>query len=259
MSSTSLPRNQCLGTVDVLVLAGGLGTRIRQVLGDTPKLLAPIGGRPFLSYLMRWLASFGARRVVLALGHAASAVQDYLRDAPDSVLEIVTAVEPRPLGTAGAVRFVRAQLRTDPVLVLNGDSFVDADLCRFLAFHREKGSKGTVLCGRVEQAGRYGRVEIDENARIRAFVEKDPAFQGPAMVNCGVYLLSGTLLDAIVAMPGPSLERDVFERLPTGALVAFGGPFSFIDIGTPETLAAAAAVLPPVFNRLAGVDTESEA
>jgi mannose-1-phosphate guanylyltransferase len=259
MPSTSSPQNLCLGTVDVLVLAGGLGTRIQPVLGDTPKLLAPIGGRPFLSYLMRWLGNFGTRRVVLALGHGASVVQDYLRDSSDSALDIVTVVEPRPLGTAGAVRFARTQLRTDPVLVMNGDSFVDADLCRFLAFHREAGANGTVLCGRVEHAGRYGRIEIDENARIRAFVEKDPAFRGPAVVNCGVYLLSGTLLDAIVTMPGPSLERDVFERLPTSALAAFGGPFSFIDIGTPETLAAAAAVLVPMFDRLAGVGAESEA
>jgi len=257
MSAKSLRRNQCLGAVDVLVLAGGLGTRIRPVLGDTPKLLAPIRDRPFLLYLLRWLACFGARRVVLALGHAAAAVQDYLRDVPDSPLELITVVEPRPLGTAGAVRFARAQLRSDPVLVMNGDSFVDADLCQFLAFHRNAGATGTVLCARVEHAGRYGRIAIDENARIGGFVEKDAALQGPATVNAGVYLLSGALLDAIIAMPGPSLERDVFECLPAGSLAAFGGPFGFIDIGTPETLATAATVLAPLFEVLPGVETES--
>jgi NDP-sugar pyrophosphorylase family protein len=257
MSPKSMPRNQCLGSVDILLLAGGLGTRIRPVLGDTPKLLAPVGGRPFLSYLLRWLTGFGARRVVLALGHAAVAVQDYLQDFRDPALEVITVVEPRPLGTAGGVRFARAQLRTDPVLVMNGDSFVDADLCRFLAFHRAERATGTLLCAMVEDAGRYGRIAIDENARIREFVEKDTAFRGPAAVNCGVYLLSGALLDAIDAMPGPSLERDVFARLPAGSLTAFRGPLDFIDIGTPETLATAATVLAPVFGPVPGVETES--
>jgi bifunctional N-acetylglucosamine-1-phosphate-uridyltransferase/glucosamine-1-phosphate-acetyltransferase GlmU-like protein len=95
---------ESMPSVDVLVLAGGLGTRIRPVLGDTPKLLAPIGDRPFLSYCCSGFTRFGARRVVLALGHAAAAVEDYLRDACDPALEVVTVVEPRPLGSAGAVR-----------------------------------------------------------------------------------------------------------------------------------------------------------
>ena len=262
MSPRSLRRDQCLGAVDILVLAGGLGTRIRPVLGDTPKLLAPIGGRPFLSYLLRWLASFGARRVVLALGHAAAAVEDYLRDVRDldfeatQDLEVIAVVEPQPLGTAGAVRFARAWLHTDPVLVLNGDSFVDADLCGFLAFHRASGAAGTVLGAMVDDAGRYGRIVIDDDARIRRFVEKDTAFRGPAVVNSGVYLMSAALLDAIVAMPGPSLERDVFERLPAGSLAAFRGRFDFIDIGTPEALATAATVLAPLFGPVAGVEAK---
>jgi NDP-sugar pyrophosphorylase family protein len=253
----SIMSSQCLGLIDILVLAGGLGTRIRPVLGDTPKLLAPIGGRPFLSYQLRWLTSFGARRVVLALGFGAAAVQKYLGGFHDTVLEITAIVEPQPLGTAGAVRFARTQLRSNPVLVMNGDSFIAADLCGFLAFHHAAGATGTVLCTTVDDAGRYGRIAIDEDARIREFVEKDTTFQERAMINAGVYLLSGALLDAIVAMPGPSLERDVFERLPAGSLAAFSGPFDFIDIGTPETLATAAAVLAPLFGPAPAAETES--
>ena len=239
---TSSRRDRCLGPIDILVLAGGLGTRVRSALGDTPKLLAPIGGHPFLFYLLRWLTSFGARRVMLALGHGAAAVQEFLLDFRDPALVITAVVEPRPLGTAGALRFSRVRLHSDPVLVMNGDSFVAADLCGFLAFHRAAGATGTVLCAMAEHAGRYGRITTDENARIQAFVEKDAAFQGRALVNAGVYLFSGALLDAIVAMPGSSLERDVFERLAAGSLAAFGGPFDFVDIGTPETLATAATL-----------------
>jgi NDP-sugar pyrophosphorylase family protein len=257
MSLTSSRQGRCLESVDVLVLAGGLGTRIRPALGNMPKLLAPIDGRPFLSYLLQWLISFDARRVVLALGHGAAAVQEYLRDFRDPALAVSAIVEPRPLGTAGAVRFARARLHTDPVLVMNGDSFVAADLCAFLAFHRASGAAGTVLCATVEHAGRYGRIATCENARIREFVEKDIAFQGRAMVNAGLYLLSPSLLDTIVAMPGPSLERDVFERLPVSSLAAFAGGFDFVDIGTPERLATAVSVLAPLFGRVAAAQTES--
>ena len=255
-SPTSLRRGRCLGSVDILVLAGGLRTRIRPALGDTPKVLAPIGGRPFLSYLLRWLASFGARRVVLALGYGAAAVQECLRGFCEPDLSVTVVVEPRPLGTAGAVRFARARLHTDPVLVMNGDSFVDADLCAFLAFHHAAEAGGTVLCATVDHPGRYGRIATDSNARIREFVEKDAAFAGRAMVNAGVYLIPPALLDTIGAMPGPSLERDVFERLPAGSLAAFGGQFDFVDIGSPQTVATAANVLAPLFGLATAAETE---
>ena len=113
-----------------------MGTRIRPVLGDLPKILAPILGRPYLAYLLDWLERFGARRVVLGLGHRAQAVVEYLEDAhPASQIEVTTVVEPSPLGTAGAIRFARGALRSDPVLVMNGDSFTDADLCAFVDRH----------------------------------------------------------------------------------------------------------------------------
>jgi mannose-1-phosphate guanylyltransferase len=238
-----VPRRDCLASLDVLVLAGGLGTRIRPVLGDIPKLLAPINGRVYLDYLFDWLHGFGARRIVLGLGYQAQAVIGYLREHPPAGLEVDTAIEPRPLGTAGAIRFARAALRSDPVLVMNGDSFVDAELCEFVARHRAEGAVGSLLCTEVPDAGRYGRIETDGHGRIRAFAEKDPAFHGTASINAGVYLLSGALLDQIAAGDGTSLERDVFERLPAGSLAAYSGRFRFIDIGTPESLAAAGAVI----------------
>jgi NDP-sugar pyrophosphorylase family protein len=236
-------RGHCLEHCDSLVLAGGLGTRIRPVLGDVPKLLAPIGDRTYLDFLLQWLARYGARRVVLALGHGAQPILDHLGRRPMGSLAVETVVEPRPLGTAGAVRFARAKLTTDPVLVLNGDSFVDADLCAFYAAHRANGAQGTILCVEVANAGRYGRVLIDDRQRIGGFREKDASFQGDAFISAGVYFLSAALLDEIAAGSATSIERDVFERLPAGSLAAFAGCFRFIDIGTPETLALAESVL----------------
>ncbi len=151
-------------------------------------------------------------------------------------------VEPSPLGTAGAIRFARGALQSDPVLVMNGDSFTDADHCAFGHPNRAARTIGTILCAEVQEAGRYGRVELDQSGCIGGFIEKDANFHGTALISAGVYLLSANLLDDIAAGDAASIERDVFERLPSGSLAAFAGRFRFIDIGTPESLALAAAV-----------------
>jgi NDP-sugar pyrophosphorylase family protein len=230
---------RCLATIDVLVLAGGLGTRIRPVLGDTPKLLAPVAGQTYLDHLLDWLARFGARRGVLALGHRAEAIVAHLaRHARDDIA-VETVIEPQPLGTAGAIRWARAELRSDPVLVINGDSFADVDLCEFLAHHRRAGATATLLCATVADAGRYGRVRVDKEGTIAGFAEKDATFRGAALVNAGMYFISAALLNAIASETASSLERDVFERLPPGSLAAFTQCGNFIDIGTPESLALA--------------------
>ncbi len=235
----------CLEDIDVVVLAGGLGTRIRDTLGDTPKLLAPIGGTPFLDLLIRRLKSFGARRLVLGLGHLAPRVAAHLDADPPGGVEIVTAVEPEPLGTAGALRFVRRHIQSDPVMVMNGDSFFAADLCDFVAAHRVDGSGASILCAPVDDTARFGRLDISPAGRVRAFLEKDAALSGPGVINAGVYLFNAAMLDTIDRMPGPSLERDVFEKLPPGTLNAVTGEGAFIDIGTPADLARAAGVLAP--------------
>jgi NDP-sugar pyrophosphorylase family protein len=119
---------------------------------------------------------------------------------------------------------------------MNGDSFTDADLCAFIDRHNAVKAAGSVLCAEVDDAGRYGRVELDGGGFIRKFAEKDTAFHGKAPINAGIYLLSGALLDEIAASNAVSLEHDIFERLPPRSLAAFAGHFRFIDIGTPEAL-----------------------
>jgi NDP-sugar pyrophosphorylase family protein len=232
----------CLAPLDVFVLAGGLGTRIRPVLGDTPKLLAMLSGRPYLDHLLDRLHGFGARRILLGLGHRAEAVIDHLRTHPRSELELSYVIEPHPLGTAGALRYARKELSSDPVMVVNGDSFADADLCGMVARQRNSGATGTVLCAEVADASRYGRVVLDQAGFIQHFVEKDTAFHGPAPVNAGVYLLSAVLLDQIAGDQSVSLENDVFGRLPPRSLAAYTGRFHFVDIGTPESLELARVI-----------------
>jgi mannose-1-phosphate guanylyltransferase len=230
-------RANCLRDLDVLVLAGGLGTRLRSVTGDTPKLLAPVGGQPFLFHLLHWLQTFGAHRVVFSLGYGANAIDACLRGRNPATLDVVTVVEPEPRGTAGAIRFARDELHTDPVLVLNGDTYVDADLCAFLDRHRAIGAAGTILCAEVENAGRFGQVTIERD-RIVGFREKNTE-AGRGTVSAGIYALSAAFLDEIAAGSARSLEHDIFEPAPAGTLAAFSGTFRFIDIGTPDSFAAA--------------------
>jgi NDP-sugar pyrophosphorylase family protein len=238
-------RDPCLEGIDIFVIAGGLGTRIAPVLGDVPKLLAPISGRPYLDYLVEWLCRFGARRIVLGLGHHATAVTDYLdrtaMSLRDCAVEVI--VEPRPLGTAGAIRFAGRRLQTDPVLIMNGDSFVDANLCQFLDHHRRAGADATLLCTEVEDAGRFGRVVLDRTGRIEGFMEKDSSFHESSPISAGVYLFSKKFLEMIAGSAGASLERDIFAQASAGSLAAYAGRFKFVDIGTPESLAFAGRVI----------------
>jgi len=227
-----------LSGIDVAVIAGGLGTRIAGVLGDTPKVLAPVDGRPFLSILLDRLA--GARKVVLCLGHLASKVTDWLAANPPPV-PVETVIEPSLLGTAGAIRFALPKLGSDPVLIMNGDSVVETDLGSFIADHRRSGAVGSLLAVEVPDGSRFGRVEIGAGGRLKRFVEKDPNATGSAWINGGIYAFTPTLLARLSGSEGPSLERDFLGLLPEATLHVAKRQARFIDIGTPASLAEAPA------------------
>ena len=234
---------ECLKDIDVVILAGGLGTRLASVLADRPKVLAAVGDRPYLAFLLDWLKRFGACRIIFGLGHLAGSVASYLEvNKPDGV-DIETIVEQQPLGTGGAIANLRSAIRSDPALILNGDSFIDADLCKFLASHRKSGADSSILCTDVPDTSRFGSVLIGENDRIIEFQEKQPG-RGPGSINAGIYLFGPDMLEHIM-VSGPSLENDVFQKLPAGTLHAMNGKFTFLDIGTPEDLARAPKILKP--------------
>lgn len=243
------PRGNCLKTIDVAILAGGLGTRVSHVLKDTPKILAPIDGRPFLAIVLEWLAGFGARRVVLGLGHLAQAVIASVGDCRPAGVEVVTVVEPEPLGTAGAIRFLGNEIDSDPVLVMNGDSLVAADLCAFVAAHAASGAEASLLCTEMDDTARYGRVDVAPDGRIRGYEEKKTAGPAPEFVNAGVYLFGAAMMARIGASRAASLERDIFPAVTPGSLHAMTGRFPFVDIGTPESLNAASEVVTACLKR----------
>ncbi|MBP2294493.1 sugar phosphate nucleotidyltransferase [Azospirillum rugosum] len=227
--------------IDVMLFAGGLGTRMRGVSGDAPKELAPIAGRAFLGHLLDYLAAYGARRVVLCLGHLADHVTAWLAQGDTNrSLDVVCQIEPRPLGSAAALGYVRKDLSTGTVMVMSGNTFLDADLRAFVASHRLSGADASVLCVEVEDAARFGRVEVGPDSRVRRFIDKTP---GRGVINAGVYLFSAAFLDRLDTTDTGSLTRDVLHKMPPGTLHAHIAKARFIDLGTPESLAVAASVI----------------
>ena len=158
-----------LADVDVLILAGGLGTRLAKVLGAIPKVLAPVESRPFLDYQLDYLADEGVRKVVLSLGHRAELVLEHLA-ATKSPLPVETVVEACPLGTGGAIALARPTLLSDPVVVLNGDTWLEVDLTAMLAAHRASpDALATLSCVSIDDTGRYGSVELGSDGSIARF------------------------------------------------------------------------------------------
>lgn len=228
-----------LSTTTAVVLTGGLGTRLRSVIADRPKTLAPIAGRPFLTFVLDPLVSAGVRDVVLCTCYMAELIRQTLGNEYRG-LRLGYSQEPSPLGTGGALRLAASRLTSDPVLVLNGDSFCQFDpaaLCDWHAAHR---AEATLLLTHVADTHRYGRVTLDEHDAVAAFEEKGNA-AGPGWINAGVYVLSRQFILDIPTTGPVSLEREIFPAWIGRGLFGCRSEGRFLDIGTPESYAAAEA------------------
>ena len=216
-----------------LVLAGGLGTRLRPLVADRPKPMAPAAGKPFLEYLVEWLAAQSFDDLVFCLGYRAGQVRDYFGDGRRWGVRLAYALEAEPLGTAGALKNAASHL-AGPFLVLNGDSYLEVDLAAMVAAHRARGGLGTLAALRLPDASAAGALELGDGNRILRFQEKSEA--GPAWVNGGIYLLEPDILDLIPAGRAVSIERETFPlSLARGwHLYAYLAAGFFVDIGTPD-------------------------
>lgn len=228
----------------VVILCGGFGTRLRPVVADRPKVLAPVAGAPFLSHLLAHLRRQGVTDVVLSTGYRAEQVAACAGDGRAWGLRVRYAREPEPLGTGGALRFAAEACGLRTFLALNGDTFFSGALSALLVCHGLRRAAATMALVRVPDAARYGAVRTDEAGAVTAFVEKDAA-AGPAWINAGVYVLTPALVRRIPAGTKVSLERDVFPQWLGQGLCGCRFPdATFLDIGTPADYARAAAVLP---------------
>jgi D-glycero-alpha-D-manno-heptose 1-phosphate guanylyltransferase len=226
--------------MEAVILAGGFGTRLRHVVPDLPKPMAPVGGRPFLEYLLRSLAGKGFRRIVLSLGYLAEKVTAHFGDTFCG-MQLVFENERSPLGTGGAVRQSLLRCREDHLFVFNGDTFLDlevAEVERQWRYHRLP----IVVACTIDNTERYGRLEL-RDGRVVSISEKGRS--GVGLINAGCYLLPADVFSGIAVGESFSLERDVLPDLVSrDRLDCFISKGYFIDIGVPEDYERAQAELP---------------
>lgn len=227
---------------EAIILAGGFGTRLKSVVADRPKALAPINGRPFLEYLLDHLIGGGIESFVFSVGYRAQMIEEHFGDGYCG-RPIRYALETEPLGTGGGIANALPFTKGESVLVVNGDSLFLTDLAAQRSLHLRTAALATLALRPMRNFSRYGRVETDAAGRITAFREKEPVAEG--LINGGVYLLRRNCFEVAGLSGKFSLENDFFGagvgELPIYGL-ADGG--YFLDIGIPEDLAKAQEEFP---------------
>jgi D-glycero-alpha-D-manno-heptose 1-phosphate guanylyltransferase len=219
-----------------VVLAGGFGTRIKHLLGDLPKPMASVNGKPFIEWVVRYLAKQKIQNVILSTGHLAETIGKHFQSQPVKNIQISCVPETKPLGTAGGfLNAIRdAKEKPQAWLVMNGDSLVLASLGNL--FHMLAGrTEGAILGVRVPDASRFGTISQNEHGELTGFNEKK---SGAGVINAGVYLFRPSAIELFPAQTPLSFELDVFPALIARKirLKVCVTDAPFLDIGTPESL-----------------------
>lgn len=221
--------------ITALVLAGGMGTRLRSVVSDRPKPMALVNGEPFIEILIHALAGKGIREFVLLVGYMADVIEEHFAAHNDKDLRIRFSCEQTPLGTGGAVKKAE-DFASDPSLLVNGDTFFNGDIHRLLQFHREKAADVTLSLLPVRDASRYGSVTVNQEGLITGFREKRERIAGRGLINAGFSLISRDFIRSLPADRAFSMERETFPKLAeSGRMFGLISEQSFFDIGTPES------------------------
>jgi len=221
--------------VTAVILAGGLGTRLRGIIGEMPKPMAPVLGKPFIEWIIQYLRREGLRRVIISAGYRADILLEHFHNVRTDGMNILVATEPSPLGTAGGFREAlrSTQAQSSNWLVLNGDSLVATPLTPLLNFRQSPGFFSALLAVWMDDASRYGSLDINPKNHLTAFREKSP---GPAWVNAGVYLVSNLAAQSLADKTPLGWEHDVFPNWLTEnrKLQISSCKAPFLDIGVPE-------------------------
>jgi NDP-sugar pyrophosphorylase family protein len=227
--------------MQALILAGGLGTRLREVVQDKPKPMADIAGKPFIEYQIKLLQRDGVERVIFCVGYLYEQIQNHFGDGKAWGMKFEYSIEDELLGTAGALKLAQKFIR-GPFLVLNGDTYLDIDLRELGKFHQQRterrGGLGTMALTEIQDAKNYGSVTVGPADEILSFHEKaaNPASGTPAqLINAGIYWLEPAVLDFIAPAKKVSLEKETFPALLNHGHRLFGYATDgyFVDIGTP--------------------------
>jgi D-glycero-alpha-D-manno-heptose 1-phosphate guanylyltransferase len=216
--------------MEVIILAGGMGTRLRELVKDVPKPMAPIKGKPFLDYLLNWVMQYPVKKFVFAVGYKADVIKEYFGNSFQNI-PIIYAEENQPLGTGGAITNALSFVSSAEVTIINGDTYFPIDLELFNAFHQKSGSSLSIALKEMTDFERYGSVDLAGNV-ITAFKEKQPIKKG--FINGGIYILNRAFLQNLNLPLQFSFEQTVLEKeVLTGKLNAMVFNDTFIDIGVP--------------------------
>jgi D-glycero-alpha-D-manno-heptose 1-phosphate guanylyltransferase len=219
---------------EAIILAGGLGTRLRSVVSDLPKCMAPVAGQPFLKHVTRYLLSQGIEKFIFSLGYKHELIEQFLSE-EFQTLHYQCSVEQEPLGTGGAIYLACKRAKDNNVLVVNGDTLFKANLKKASSFHLENNADCTLLLKPMQDFDRYGAVELDDDLTVRSFKEKQ--FFQSGDINAGAYLLN---IEQFIDRDFPekfSFEKDYLEKYYAEKKI-FGliEDSYFIDIGIPADL-----------------------
>jgi mannose-1-phosphate guanylyltransferase len=229
--------------VQALILVGGEGTRLRPLTTTVPKPVLPLANRPFITYMIEWLATHGFEEVVLSCMFLSAGIKRVLGEDEWDGTRLHYVEEPEPRGTAGAVKFAEAVLGKR-FAVLNGDILTDFDLSALLRAHEETDARATLALIEVDDPSAYGLVLTDADGRVTDFVEKpDRSPPGGAFINAGAYVLEREVLDPLPDDRAVSFEREVFPSLVGDGLYAYKAKGAWFDIGTPERYLEATSYL----------------
>lgn len=218
--------------MQALILAGGLGTRLRNVVKDRPKPMAPVNGKPFLEYQLAFLKKNGIRDIVLSTGYMSEKIEGYFDSGKTHGVSITYVKEKESLGTGGAIKNAVNMLEKQ-FIVLNGDSLFLIDITLMIDFHKKHGADITLALAKVKDKSRYGSVEVDNNLQIKRFSEKEES--SSELINGGIYLFEKQNI-AWDQFPSKfSIEKDFFPQLVVkNKIFAFVSDSYFIDIGTVQ-------------------------
>lgn len=222
--------------VTVVILCGGIGSRLGALVSETPKPLLTVQGKPFLEHVISFYEAQNVKRFVFCTGYLSNRIQDHFSDPEFSHLDISFSVETEALGTGGAITHALPHIKSDHFLVINGDSFCSFSLENFLEFHHSHEAIFSMALRFQEDCSRYGSVALDESEGVISFEEKR-ANAGSGLINAGVYLLSKSVYSQLDLGKTFSIETDVFPKFISHDLFGFDiGDVPFIDIGTPVSL-----------------------
>lgn len=229
---------------DAVILAGGLGTRLRSVVSDVPKCMAPVAGRPFLEWILAWIEPFRPNKIVLSLGYLSEVVTDWLQTSmKDYSIPIEWVVEEAPLGTGGGIMLALTKVTAPQCIILNGDTFFDVDLNALCSKRMSDATPITIALKPMEHFDRYGSVTLAQDGHILSFNEKRYCDEG--LINGGIYCMDCNAGLMSGKRGRFSFEKDVLEpQSALGNLSGYVSVGSFIDIGIPQDYASAQTFLP---------------